>query len=118
MGDAQKFEITGGFNFGFWAGFGALCAIGWFLLVGEGINWMQDKLSSHKARYVISVQPKQGDTSEEMYVTEDYSRKLNGQIVFLDCDTAIQITLSPSNYKIEIATITDNSKAKTCKVEP
>ena len=120
MGDSQKVQISDGFSFGFWAGFGALCAFGWIFLIGAGIDWVKNKVSpsSHKAHYMISVEPRQGDTSDETYVTEDYSRKLSGQIVFADCNTAHQITLSPGNYKIEIATITDNSKVQPCKVEP
>jgi hypothetical protein len=118
MGDAQKVQISDGFDFGFWAGFGALSAIGMMFLIGGGVDWVVNKLSSHTAHYVISVQPRQVDTSDETYIAEDYSRKLSGQIVFVDCGTARQITLSPSSYKIEIATITDKNKAQTCKVEP
>jgi hypothetical protein len=117
MSDAQKVQISDSFSFGFWAGFGAFCAIGWMIIVGGVIDWAKDKLSAHKAHYVISVQSRQLETSDEIYVTEDYTRKLSRQIVFTDCDSASQITLKPGNYKIEISTITDKSTAKTCKVQ-
>jgi hypothetical protein len=115
MGDAQKVQISDGFTFGFWAGFGVLCAIGWMVLIGGAIDWVLGQRADHKAHYSISVQPRQGEIMDETYLTEDYSRKLSGQIVFIDCNTTRQITLSPNNYKIEIATITDKSKAQACK---
>jgi len=117
MSDAQKVEIADGFNFGFWAAFGAFCGLGWCFIVGGGIDWLVNKMSSHKAHYVISVKAAKSDLLDENYITEDYNRKLSGQIVFVDCSTAHRITLSPSNYKIEIVTIADKSMAQTCKVE-
>jgi hypothetical protein len=88
--NTQKVRISDGFDFGFFAACGAACAIGAMFLVAAGFDWVQNKLwsQSHTAQYIISVQPRQGDTSDEMYVTEDYSRKLSGQIVFVDCGTA------------------------------
>jgi len=110
-GAANKMHVDlhGGFYFGFWAFVGALSAFGCMLIVFKPIDWISDKFSSHKAHYAISV-------GSESYVTEDYSRKLSGHIVFKDCDTATQITL-PANVKIEITTL-DTSTAKVCKVAP
>jgi hypothetical protein len=114
MSDKTKVELYHGLEFGFTATFGAIAALGIIMLIGSIIDRVESMFSAHKAHYVVSVTTGSNGEHDD-YVTEDYSRKLSGQIVFKDCDTANQINI-PANHKIEIANL-DQSAAKSCKVK-
>ena len=115
MSEKTKVEIHGGFSFGFWAFIGALCAFGWMVIGAWMIDWVEDKISSHKTHkthYVITANPNQ--SGQQIYLAEDYSRKISGQIVFTDCETGAWVNLPPT-IKIEV---TDIPSASSTACEP
>lgn len=107
MSDSMKVEITNSGSFGAWAFFGAFAVIGWLIIIFDGADYVIDKFSSHKQKYIISVESKS-------WTANDYARKLSGQIVFEDCATGNQITINTDNPVVTISTL-DPQTAEPCK---
>lgn len=105
--DTMKVKITNGFDFGT----SIMCAVIFMLVFAAlgvaGIDWLTDKFSDHKEKYIISFE-------DQSYGTADYDRKWSGQVTFYDCGNGDRVIVNPSVGVVKVAKI-DPQVAKACK---